>query len=117
MPKLNELFKQPLTIVNVGLSSMAHSVREQGAPVIDVDWQPPVDGAPRLRVTKTGVDIDAADEEVVKLIKAARPVLAGMGIARDVIAREKQIKAGSRQQKIGLIAGMNPEWRDLYDAL
>ncbi len=36
---------------------------------------------------------------------------------RDAIAREKQIKAGSRQQKIGLIAGMNPEWRDLCDDL
>ena len=36
---------------------------------------------------------------------------------RDAIAREKQIKAGSRQKKINLIVGMNPEWRDLYDEL
>jgi putative endonuclease len=36
---------------------------------------------------------------------------------RDAIAREKQIKAGSRQKKIDLIVGMNPEWRDLYDDL
>jgi putative endonuclease len=33
------------------------------------------------------------------------------------IAREKQIKAGSRQKKIELIQGMNPDWRDLYDEL
>jgi putative endonuclease len=33
------------------------------------------------------------------------------------IAREKQIKAGSRQKKIDLINAMNPEWRDLYDDL
>jgi len=33
------------------------------------------------------------------------------------IAREKQIKAGSRQKKIDLINGLNPEWRDLYDEL
>jgi putative endonuclease len=33
------------------------------------------------------------------------------------IAREKQIKAGSRQKKIDLINGMNREWRDLYDEL
>jgi putative endonuclease len=33
------------------------------------------------------------------------------------IAREKQIKAGSRQKKIELINGMNPEWRDLYEDL
>jgi putative endonuclease len=33
------------------------------------------------------------------------------------ITREKQIKAGSRRKKLDLIAGMNPEWRDLYDEL
>ena len=33
------------------------------------------------------------------------------------IAREKQIKAGSRQKKIDLVNGLNPQWRDLYDEL
>jgi putative endonuclease len=33
------------------------------------------------------------------------------------IAREKQIKGGSRARKIALIDGMNPEWRDLFDGL
>jgi putative endonuclease len=33
------------------------------------------------------------------------------------IAREKQIKAGSRQKKIDLVTSMNPEWRDLYEDL
>jgi putative endonuclease len=33
------------------------------------------------------------------------------------IAREKQIKAGSRRKKIELINRANPEWRDLYDEL
>ncbi|MGC1374846.1 MAG: GIY-YIG nuclease family protein [Anaerolineales bacterium] len=31
------------------------------------------------------------------------------------IAREKQIKAGSRQKKIDLINSLNPEWKDLSD--
>jgi putative endonuclease len=41
-------------------------------------------------------------------------------IASDVneaIAREKQIKAGSRQKKINVIEGMNPEWADLFEEL
>ena len=33
------------------------------------------------------------------------------------IAREKQIKAGSRNKKLALIEAMNPGWRDLYDDL
>ncbi len=33
------------------------------------------------------------------------------------IAREKQIKAGSRRKKIELINRVNPEWRDLYGDL
>ena len=31
------------------------------------------------------------------------------------IAREKQIKGGSRIKKLALIEGMNPEWRDLFE--
>lgn len=33
------------------------------------------------------------------------------------IAREKQIKAGSRQGKIKLINSINPEWKDLYEEI
>jgi putative endonuclease len=33
------------------------------------------------------------------------------------IAREKQIKGGSRQDKIRLINRMNPQWCDLYEQL
>jgi putative endonuclease len=35
----------------------------------------------------------------------------------DAIAREKQIKAGSRIKKIQLINDFNPDWKDLYDEL
>jgi len=37
--------------------------------------------------------------------------------AEAAIAREKQIKAGSRQKKIDLINSMNPSWRDLSTEL
>jgi putative endonuclease len=35
----------------------------------------------------------------------------------DALAREKQIKAGSRKKKLDLINALNPDWRDLYDDL
>ena len=37
--------------------------------------------------------------------------------ASGAIAREKQIKAGSRRKKIELIDRLNPEWCDLYEDL
>jgi putative endonuclease len=35
----------------------------------------------------------------------------------DAIAREKQIKGGSRRKKLDLIEATNPMWRDLYQEL
>lgn len=35
----------------------------------------------------------------------------------EAIAREKQIKGGSRAAKIKLIEAMNPEWLDLYSTI
>jgi putative endonuclease len=39
------------------------------------------------------------------------------GDASGAIAREKQVKAGSRRKKIELIDRLNPDWRDLYEEL
>lgn len=33
------------------------------------------------------------------------------------IAREKQVKAGSRKKKMDLINNFNPQWKDLYGTL
>ena len=33
--------------VNVGLSTFADALREQGAAVVEVDWRPPAGGDPR----------------------------------------------------------------------
>ena len=39
---------QPLAAINVGLESFTESLAAQGAPVIQVDWQPPAGGDERL---------------------------------------------------------------------
>jgi putative endonuclease len=36
---------------------------------------------------------------------------------RAAIAREKQLKGGSRRKKLDLVNSINPEWRDLSDEL
>ncbi len=35
------------------------------------------------------------------------------GDIKNALAREKQIKAGSRAKKIALIESLNPQWKDL----
>ena len=36
---------------------------------------------------------------------------------QSAIAREKQIKGGSRRKKLALIEKMNPQWHDLYETI
>ena len=36
---------------------------------------------------------------------------------RSAIAREKQLKGGSRRKKLDLVEGVNPDWRDLSEEL
>jgi hypothetical protein len=85
MTNINDIFGKDLNVLNIGLTSMAKSVSDQGVKVIDLDWSPPKDGVPRLRQTRSGLSIDAANQEVISRIKRGQAVLAGMGIARDVI--------------------------------
>jgi hypothetical protein len=85
MTKINDIFGKDLTVLNVGLASMAKSVSDQGVKVLDLDWRPPRDAVPRLRQNRSGVSMDAANEEVLSRIKRGQAVLVGMGIARNVI--------------------------------
>ncbi|WP_118857633.1 GIY-YIG nuclease family protein [Sphingomonas mesophila] len=39
------------------------------------------------------------------------------GTMEAAIIREKQIKGGSRRQKLALIEAMNPDWRDLFEGI
>ena len=80
-----KLFEQPLRPINLGLESFYDSMASQGAEPVAVDWRPPLDGFAELSHTRDGLDIDAANVEAVRRICAGRPMLVGMGIARDVI--------------------------------
>ncbi len=85
MIKINDIFGKDLAVVNIGLASMAKSVRDQGVKVIDLDWQPPQNGVPRLRMTQSGISMETANQEVISRIQRGQAILVGMGIAREVI--------------------------------
>jgi hypothetical protein len=80
---VQSLFGIDLNVVNVGLHAFAESLEAQAVPVTEVEWNPP--RAPRLKRTRTGIDIEAANAEVVSRVMQGRPTLVGMGIAREVI--------------------------------
>lgn len=83
--KIQDLFGKPIEVVNLGLTGFIQPLKDQDVPVVEVDWKPPKEGIKHLRFTKSGISIDAANEEAVNRIKKARPVLVGMGLAKDVI--------------------------------
>ena len=85
MTDIQDLFGNPLTVINVGLQTFADSVRVQGVEVVDVDFRPSPYGAPRLTRTRDGVDIEAANAEAVRRIVSGKATLIGLGVARDVI--------------------------------
>lgn len=82
---LHELFGRPVSVINLGLAAFADSLRQQGVPVVDVDWRPPPVGIPRLVQTKSGVSMEKANQEAVSRIMAGRPAIVGLDLAGNVI--------------------------------
>ena len=71
-------------VVNVGLSLFADAIREQGAPVISVDWRVPAGGQPEA-VAALGrlygihaERIEAANAEVLRRLDGGTPLLTGV---------------------------------------
>ena len=88
---MTDLFSSPLRPINVGLESFYDSMVSQGVEASHVDWRPPLEGYVTLTHTAgggahgAGVDMDLANAEAFGRITSGRPVIAGMGLARDVI--------------------------------
>jgi hypothetical protein len=84
-------FPDRIGAVNVGLGVFADAVRDQGGAAIDVGWKIPAGGDTELvdvltRLFGTRAEaIDRANDEVVRRLNEAAPVLTGIGTARDEI--------------------------------
>ncbi len=99
--------------VNVGLATFAEAIRQQGAPVLDVDWRPPAGGdrdAIRALERLWGVHgglLDEANREAVERIEAATPRAVTVAPAREVIP----VLAG----RVLLHAGTAIDWDRVCD--
>ncbi len=83
--KMTDLFSSPLRPINVGLEAFYESMVSQGVEATHVDWRPPLEGYVTITHTADGIDMDLANAEAFGRITSGRPVIAGMGLARDVI--------------------------------
>lgn len=90
---MNTVAELPRTIevVNVGLPMFADAARDQGTPVLHVDWRPPAGGDPSLvRALSTlfgsrAAEIDAANAEVVRRLDTGVPSLVTVASASEVV--------------------------------
>ncbi len=80
-----------VSVVNVGLPLFADAVREQGAPVISVDWRVPAGGEPAA-VAALGrlygihaERIEAANAEVLRRLDGGIPLLTGVTTVAEAV--------------------------------
>lgn len=92
--RILDLFRREPVVVNMGLTSFGENLRREGARVAQMDWRPEAGGKPELLTAldrlreADGIplaEIAAANTEAVGRILQARPVIKGIGTARDVI--------------------------------
>ncbi|HCM28193.1 MAG: hypothetical protein A2Z99_12735 [Treponema sp. GWB1_62_6] len=85
-----DLFSSGLKVVNLGLESFGETLAGLGVPVVQVDWRPPAGGDTAMiaaldSIANARVDVEAANAEAVERILKSKPVLVGIGTARDVV--------------------------------
>jgi hypothetical protein len=106
---MKDLFGRRLHVVNVGLAGFAEPIARAGASVTQLDWAPPGDGDPAVAAALARLadrpEIAAANEKAFAAFAAARPVLEGVGIAREVLP-------GMGERMI-LHAGPPVRWQDM----
>ncbi|GJL83801.1 MAG: hypothetical protein DHS20C01_34350 [marine bacterium B5-7] len=86
---MTHLFGEPLEVVNIGLASFADNILTTGGTAVQVDWRPPGNGnedvARSLANLIAHPDVEAANRIAYARYLAARPVLVGVGRARETI--------------------------------
>ncbi len=92
--KINELFKQDLHVINMGLESFAENLKEEDVKVLQMNWKPPAGGSKKLisllRRHIMKVDMGKANQEAASRILKGRPTLVDISTAGEVIPGMKK---------------------------
>lgn len=84
---LNDLFKSPLRVVNVGIESFKETCEAFAPPAVQVDWRPPVEVAPESEkiLAKRAARIEKANKKALDIIQSGMPKLVGLDIALNIV--------------------------------
>jgi hypothetical protein len=83
----DNLLGRPLDVVSVGVELFARELERQGVGVERVDWRPPPEAAEGAlgALARRAAATAAANDAALARLDAARPVLVGVGLARDLL--------------------------------
>ena len=86
---MSTLFKESLSVINVGLAGFAADIVAAGGDCVALDWQPPAQGdrdaAWALATITNHPRVERANDEAFRRFAAAQPVLVDMVPARDAL--------------------------------
>jgi hypothetical protein len=89
MSALRDLFTRPVRAVNVGLGEFARPLEAAGVEVVTPDWRPPAQGDRDLGIRLARLTahplVETANQEVLRRILDAQPLLVDVRPAREVI--------------------------------
>ncbi|MBS4054762.1 MAG: DUF1116 domain-containing protein [Thermaerobacter sp.] len=104
------LLGQTLKVINVGTPAFNADLRLQGVPHVHLDWRPPAEGDVELlavlsRLAQHRAEIESANDEVLRHVKAAIGRLVGVKRAREVVL--------SLGERTILHAGPPVDWKNM----
>ena len=88
---MSSLFGKPLSVLNEGLASFADAIEQRGGAATRLEWAPPANGDAQAGAALARLindqKVEAANAQAAERFLAAQPKLAGIGVAREVLAR------------------------------
>lgn len=104
---MNNLFQQPLSIINIGLENFAQNIQQAGGTVQHLHWQPPAQGDKQAGLTLATLincsEINQANQIALSRYLASQPVLV------DILPAGKAIPQLIEKKRI-LHAGPPIQW-------
>lgn len=105
------LLDRPIAAANLGVDLFADELARQGVTVERLDWRPPQEGTEDA-LARLAADADAigrANDEALARMEAAKPLLVGVGTARELLP--------AMSERTLLHAGPPIEWADMSGPL